>query len=665
MKKRCIALSMAVFMGFNFNLGISNAEMVDHTVYEIPLSSSIKFKKVDENYGYNVNKFNIIEADLNNPNNTLDVIFNTQGLDKTMSIKNTAENMDNVVAVSNADFFLLQTPTSSLGPLVKNHKVMASPFETPNKFASMVITNSNKVSFEYIKPSVILRNISQKKDYNVPTMNKVLSSAYSGITIRTSDYAYNTFGKSEKDSKRVEILVGDDYIVKEIRENQDYTRIPYGGFAIMSFNMDGTELKNQFNIGDKLDIQLDITMQRPDIKTIIGGGSLLLKNGQKTNITSKVSGKSQRTAVGITKDNKLVIITNDGRTATSAGLDEKDMQNFMYSMGIKDAMMFDGGGSTELFADGKVQNYIYRERKVINALVLKNEKHTGNVSKVNLVALDDIVYTGEEVELIASAEDENGSKVTKYNTGDFQLTTTGFKSDVKKRKIIPTTPGKGTVNATIKGVTAKVDMEVLSSRSADNKYKKISQEVKKFNIYSNMDDGDDLISKVVKSKIAGLSENTDNNLVIGNNDMYFTTVLKGRSKNINISTPNQVFDNTLVVSINNNTAISRDENQWKNLKSALASKSKNIIIAMQGGSSIYSFVEQNSFDKILEKSAKDKNIYVVYKSNVNDGYKRGNVSYISIIDLKNQNYTDLKNVKYLEMYEDENSNLVYNYKSVV
>ena len=62
--------------------------------------------------------------------------------------------------------------------------------------------------------------------------------------------------------------------------------------------------------------------------------------------------------------------------------------------------------------------------------------------------------------------------------------------------------------------------------------------------------------------------------------------MKGQSKNINISTPNQVFNNTVVVSINNNTAISRNEVQWTNLKSALNSNSKNVIIAMQAGNKI-------------------------------------------------------------------------------
>ena len=68
---------------------------------------------------------------------------------------------------------------------------------------------------------------------------------------------------------------------------------------------------------------------------------------------------------------------------------------------------------------------------------------------------------------------------------------------------------------------------------------------------------------------------------------------------------------------------------------------------------------------MLEKYAKNKNIYVIYKGGNNDGYKRGNVSYIGIVDLSKQNYSDLSNVKYLEMYEDENQNIVYKFKNII
>lgn len=660
--KKIATLSLIFFMGLN---NISNAQLIDHTIYEAPLSSSIKLKKVIENYGNSYNKFNMLEVDLNDKNNSIDVLFNTSGLYKTMSIKNVASNTPQTVGAVNADFFHMQSFTSSIGAIVKDHRVLSSPAENSGKYAVMIITDDNKVSFEYLNPYVILKNITRNNDHRIYTLNKLLSDSYKGITIRTSDYSYTTFGKNSKNPERVEIIVGADKIVKEIRQGQEAVQIPYGGFAIMSYNVDGTEIKNSFAVGDKVDLTLDIMQQRPTIKTIIGGGSVLIKNGQKTPITSTIPGKAQRTAAAITKDNKLILFTNDGRLANSSGLDEKDVQNYFYSLGIKDAMIFDGGGSTEMYVDGKVQNFQYGERAVINAIAVKNTNQTGQIAKVNVTPLKNIIYTGDEVEVIVSAQDVNGSKATRYNTDKFTITTSGVNSQITKRGFKPTTSGNGTVNATVEGVSGKANITVLASHANDDRYKKITNETKKFNIYPNMDDGSDLVSKVIKSKITQNSNQNENYLVLGNNDNTFTQSLKGQSQNINIFTPNKILQNTVVISINNTTGLYKNPVQWTNIQSALSSNNKNIIIALQGNNKIDLSLEEQAFNKMLENSSKDKNIYVIYKGSQIDGYKKGNVSYISLIDMKNQNYSDLKNPKYLEMYEDANGLLVYNFKSMI
>ena len=87
MKKKAILTTLLLTMNINT---IANAQILDQTIYSIPLSSSITLKKVHENYGNSYNSFNMLEVDLNNPNNSIDVLFNTTGLYKTMSISDTA-----------------------------------------------------------------------------------------------------------------------------------------------------------------------------------------------------------------------------------------------------------------------------------------------------------------------------------------------------------------------------------------------------------------------------------------------------------------------------------------------------------------------------------------------------------------------------------------------
>ena len=89
-----------------------------------------------------------------------------------------------------------------------------------------------------------------------------------------------------------------------------------------------------------------------------------------------------RTAIGITEDYHLLLVTVDGRHPEAAGMSMWELQAFMDKLGCKDALNFDGGGSTTMYIKGKTENGVvnypsdngkydhYGERKVANALVV-------------------------------------------------------------------------------------------------------------------------------------------------------------------------------------------------------------------------------------------------------------------------------------------------------
>jgi exopolysaccharide biosynthesis protein len=92
-----------------------------------------------------------------------------------------------------------------------------------------------------------------------------------------------------------------------------------------------------------------------------------------------------RTAIGITDDYHLLLVTVDGRHPESAGMSMWELQEFMYKLNCKDALNFDGGGSTTMYIRDKTPSGIVNypsdnkkfdhegERKVANGLVV-----TGN-----------------------------------------------------------------------------------------------------------------------------------------------------------------------------------------------------------------------------------------------------------------------------------------------
>lgn len=96
-------------------------------------------------------------------------------------------------------------------------------------------------------------------------------------------------------------------------------------------------------------------------KTAIGGIIVLLKDGIVRNTTAQemldVSATSNqpRTAIGVTKDNKLVLFVCEGRNVTAgvAGYTTADVANIMKNLGCVDALNLDGGGSSGMLVNGK------------------------------------------------------------------------------------------------------------------------------------------------------------------------------------------------------------------------------------------------------------------------------------------------------------------------
>lgn len=117
---------------------------------------------------------------------------------------------------------------------------------------------------------------------------------------------------------------------------------------------------------------------------LVAGVPQLIKNS-KIDITweqekaskSFVETRHPRTAVAKLKDGKFLMLTADGRSELSAGLDLYDLAAYFLELGATDAMNLDGGGSTTMFLDGKVVNKPSDkegERKVSDAILVTLRK---------------------------------------------------------------------------------------------------------------------------------------------------------------------------------------------------------------------------------------------------------------------------------------------------
>jgi hypothetical protein len=82
---------------------------------------------------------------------------------------------------------------------------------------------------------------------------------------------------------------------------------------------------------------------------------LLIHNGEPAKMaeTSLVTQRHPRTAVGLTKDNHLLLVAVDGRMSAAAGMSCRELTRTMLALGCREALNLDGGGSTTMWIRGK------------------------------------------------------------------------------------------------------------------------------------------------------------------------------------------------------------------------------------------------------------------------------------------------------------------------
>ena len=131
-------------------------------------------------------------------------------------------------------------------------------------------------------------------------------------------------------------------------------------------------------------VQLTTQLGFPGTVDAIGGNPLLVANGRvadgDVDGSGAFFGRNPRTAVGITDAGQLLLVVVDGRQgAYSSGMTLRELATLMATLGAREAINLDGGGSSEMFVNGLVANRPSdgRERLVSSALVVLPGRDSG------------------------------------------------------------------------------------------------------------------------------------------------------------------------------------------------------------------------------------------------------------------------------------------------
>ncbi len=310
------------------------------------------------------------------------------GTEKTSSIA----TRHNAFAAINAGFFRLDTSIwagEAAGLLKVDGKVWS---ESSKDRVAIIISNKlteTRVGMTQLNTYTALK--VGKKESKVWGINRELEEK--DLVAFTPDFHTTTLTRPGV----LEVIVAGGKVIKI--SDGGSSLIPTNGFVIAGTSGYHETLRDM-KVGTK--VSLVTSLRRPesaklsdwDIITalvyyigsedIVAGVPQLIKNSkiditweQEKSSKAFVETRHPRTAVAKLKDGKFLMLTADGRTEQSAGLDLYDLAAYFLELGATDAMNLDGGGSTTMFLDGKVVNKPSDptgERKVGDAILVTLRK---------------------------------------------------------------------------------------------------------------------------------------------------------------------------------------------------------------------------------------------------------------------------------------------------
>lgn len=173
--------------------------------------------------------------------------------------------------------------------------------------------------------------------------------------------------------------------------NLNNSKIPENGYVISVAGPQLAILPDHVHVGDMITTRIKIVpydTSPSKIVQLISGGPRLLRRGRtyvskyEEKFQADIArGRAARTAIGLTKQNELLLVTVDGQTRgkrrsrnakQSIGVTLEELSNLLLSLGAYEAMNLDGGSSTTMVVDGKLVNKPTTgyQRRVSNALVI-------------------------------------------------------------------------------------------------------------------------------------------------------------------------------------------------------------------------------------------------------------------------------------------------------
>ncbi|MGE5454808.1 MAG: stalk domain-containing protein [Methylocystaceae bacterium] len=268
----------------------------------------------------------------------------------------------------NGTFFNMKVPYTPIDDLVQEGKLLSM---SPRQTTALVMTYDNRLLIDKTQPEIYL-NFASGNVYQVGYVNRTPGE---GVVLYTPEIGTNTNNPANTLEATLEKDTSGYWRITGVYNGS--APIPLDGYVLSLQGSAAMSATDDIMTGSKLSIQFK---NMTNIRNLWACGPGLVKDGalitpldyEELN-GSIVKDRNPRSAVGLTANNELLLVTVDGRQeGISAGMTFEELAELMLSLGAVQAMALDGGGSTELWAGKQVVNNLIlgQERPVMNGLLV-------------------------------------------------------------------------------------------------------------------------------------------------------------------------------------------------------------------------------------------------------------------------------------------------------
>jgi exopolysaccharide biosynthesis protein len=312
----------------------------------------------------------IIDYDLNNESLKLKPVLAQSTVPGREDLADLIKEHQALAGVNGGYFHYSGRP---LGLLYINGELVSEPLYNRS---SILIDQENNISFAQVdwQGELLVNNLDFK--VKLDGVNKEVKAE----EIILFNYFYGP-RMPALDNQHYDIVVRDDKILGVESEAGVQTAIPPDGFVIR-FPTQRTDIRNRISELKNKEITLNYNftpdLSKKNIIHAVGGGPRLLEAGE-LKITGQeegfqndiLNGRAPRTAVALTGDNHLLLLTIDGRQNNfSVGMTLAEVAQTLKDLGAVDAVNLDGGGSARMVIRGFTMNNPSEKRLISNGVIV-------------------------------------------------------------------------------------------------------------------------------------------------------------------------------------------------------------------------------------------------------------------------------------------------------